>query len=194
MASYRAIAATGAALVGLIRDNYPRDEFETLAVELYQARNFSSPMTTGFSVFLYRVTVNGAVRNLTHRRSSNGGRFLPSLPLDLHYMITPWAEDAERQQRMLGWVMRMLEDIGQLSASHLNHYIRETDTFAPNESLDVICDPLALGDYLTVWDRLNGLPPSATYSLRMALIDSAVNVTQGPPVHTRQFDMAEAGT
>ena len=29
MANYRAIAATGAALAGLIRDRYPRDEFGT---------------------------------------------------------------------------------------------------------------------------------------------------------------------
>ena len=134
MANYRAIAATSAALAGLMRDRYPRDEFGAgLDVQLYQTRDFESPMQDGFSVFLYRVAVNGAMRNLTLRRSADGRRFRPSLPLDLHYMITPWAQDVERQHRMLGWVMRMMEDTGVLSAGHLNHYLAETDTFAPHE-------------------------------------------------------------
>jgi hypothetical protein len=191
MANYRAIAATSATLAGLIQDRYPRGEFGTLDVELYQASDFEAPLGNGFSVFLYRVTINGSVRNLTFRRTPDGRRFRPSLPLDLHYFITPWAEDTERQHRMLGWVMRMLEDVGQLTASHLNHYIGETDTFARTESIDIVCDPLALSDYLTVWDRLRKLPPSATYVLRMLLVDSDVGSDEGALVQTREFDMGE---
>jgi hypothetical protein len=106
-------------------------------------------MTEGFSVFLYRVTINGTVRNITLRRAPGGRRFRPSLPLDLHYVITPWAEDGERQHRMLGWVMRFISDLGALTAGHLNHYVAETDVFAPHEGLEIICDPLGLADYLT---------------------------------------------
>ena len=191
MANYRAIAATGATITGLINDRYPRDEFGTLDVQLYQTADFGSPMRNGFSVFLYRVSINGSIRNMTYRRSPDGRRFRPSLPLDLQYMITPWAENTERQLRMLGWVMRMLEDQGTLSASHLNHYIGETDTFAAIESVDIICDPLVLADYFTIWDRLRTLPPSATYVLRMVLVDSDVRVDDGPPVQIRKFEMGE---
>jgi len=193
MANFRAIGATSATLAGLIRDRYPRSEFGTaLDVQLYQTRNFEGPpMKDGFSIYLYRVAINGTVRNLTYRRTPDGRRFRPSLPLDLYYMITPWAEDAERQHRMLCWVMRMLEDVGVLSSSHLNHYVAETDTFAPTESVDIICDPLALNDYLTIWDRLRTLPLSATYVIRMMLVDSDVSVDDGPLVQTRRFDMGE---
>src|SRR5215207_8918205 len=129
MATYRAIAAASAALRGLIRDRYPRGEFgDGLDVELYQTRDFESPMQDGLSVYLYRVAVNGTVRNRPPRRLPDGRRLRPSLPLDLYYMITPWAQDVERQHRMLGWVMRMLEDTGALSAGHLNHYLPEADT------------------------------------------------------------------
>lgn len=193
MANYRAIAAVSSALQGLIRDRYPRDEFGAgLDIELYQTRDFENPMQDGFSIYLFRVAVNGAVRNLTLRRSPDGRRFRPSLPLDLHYMITPWAQDVERQHRMLGWAMRLMEDIGVFSAGHLNHYIAETDTFAPHEGLEIICDPLTLSDYLTLWDRLRPrLPASATYTLRMVLIDSDVHVADAPPVQTRRFDMGQ---
>jgi len=191
MANYRAIATTSTALLGLLRDRYPRDEFgSSLDVQLYQSRYFEGPMRDGFSVFLYRVSINGTVRNMTLRRAPDGHRFRPSLPLDLHYLITPWAEDGERQHRMLGWVMRFMEDVGVLTAGHLNHYVAETDTFAPHEGLEIICDPLALADYLTLWDRLRPrLPTSATYALRMVLIDSDVRVDDGSLVQTRRFDM-----
>lgn len=193
MARHQAIAATSTALAGLLRDRYPRGEFGTsLDVQLYQSRDFESPMRDGFSVFLYRVSINGTVRNMTLRRAPDGRRFRPSLPLDLHYLITPWAEDGERQHRMLGWVMRFMEDLGVLTAGHLNHYVAETDTFAPHEGLEIICDPLALADYLTLWDRLRPrLPTSATYALRMVLIESDVHVDDGQLVQTRRFDMGE---
>jgi uncharacterized protein DUF4255 len=196
MATYRAIAATSTALQGLIRDRYPRDEFGTgLSVELYQTRDFESPMLEGFSIYLYRVAVNGSVRNLTLRRSADGRRFRPSLPLDLHYMITPWAQHIERQHRMLGWVMRMMEDVGALSAGHLNHYLHERETFSAHEGLEIVCDPLSLSDYLTLWDRLRPrLPASATYTLRMVFVDSDVPVSDGALVQTRAFDMGEVRT
>jgi hypothetical protein len=78
-----------------------------------------------------------------------------------------------------------------LSSSHLNHYVAEPDIFAPDESLDLICDPLGLNDYLTLWDRLRSLPPSATYAVRMAMLDSQVGIPDGPPVQTRTFDLGQ---
>jgi len=193
MANYRAIAATSTALAGLIRDRYPRPEFGAgLDIALYQTRDFENPMQDGFSIYLYRVAVNGAVRNLTLRRSPDGRRFRPSLPLDLYYMVTPWAQDIERQHRMLGWVMRLLDDTAVLSAGHLNHYLAETDTFAATEGLEIVCDPLTLSDYLTLWDRLRPrLPASATYVLRMVLIDSDVHLPDAAPVQTRRLDVGQ---
>ncbi len=195
MASFNAIGATSATLLGLIRDAYPRTEFgNSLNIELYQAKSFETPMKEGFSIYLYRTTINGSVRNMTFRRTPDGSRFRPSLPLDLFYLITPWAENAERQHRMLGWLMRMLEDIGTLSASHLNHYIAETDTFPETESIDIVCDPLALNDYFTLWERLKALPLSMTYVLRMVMVDSEVGIQDGALVRTRIFNMGEVAT
>ena len=79
MANYRAVAATSTALAGLIRDRYPREEFGSgLDVALYQTRDFETPMSDGFSIYLYRVAISGAVRNLTWRRSPDG-QGLPGL-------------------------------------------------------------------------------------------------------------------
>lgn len=192
MATMRAIGAVGAALVGLIQERYPRAEFgSALEIELYQTRNFTTPMTDGISVFLYRIAVNATTRNFPPRRTPDGRTFRPSLPIDMNVMITPWADSAQRHHRLLGWVMRMLEDTGTLTASQLNHYIAETDTFAPDEALEIVCEPLALSDYFTIWDRLRTLPTSATYVLRMLRLDSDIELTEAPLVRTRLFDLGE---
>jgi hypothetical protein len=198
MANYRAIAAISEVLIGIIRDGYPRDPQGQgmgfppgLEVSSYQPRNFETPMDEGFSVLLMRATINTTVRSSSPRRAPDGRRFRPSLPLDLHYVVTPWAQEAATQQRMLGWVMRMFEDLGTLSASHLNHYVADNDIFAADDALELICDPPALNDYLSLWERLRSLPPSASYTVRMVQIDSDVGFDDGPPVQTRAFDVGE---
>lgn len=193
MANYRAIAACSAALAGLMRDRYPRDEFgEGLEIALYQTRDFGTPMTDGFSIYLFRVAINATVRNTPPRRAPDGRRFRPALPVDLQFMITPWAREVERQHRMLGWVMRMMEDTALLSAGHLNHYLAEADTFGANEAIELVCDPLSLSDYLTLWDRLRPqLPASATYTLRMVPIESELRMGEEPLVQTREFGVGE---
>jgi hypothetical protein len=94
---------------------------------------------------------------------------------------------------MLGWLMRMLEDVGTLGSSHLNHtqYSVGINTFLATESIDIVCDPLALNDYFTIWDRLGTLPLSITYVLRMVMIDSTVSMDDGKLVQTRSFDIGK---
>ena len=191
MARHQAIAAASTALLGLLQDGFTRDHpaAAALTYALYQARNFDEPMTEGFSLFLYRVSVSTSVRNMTLRRDARNRRFRPSIPVDLHYLLTPWSADGETQQRLLGWAMRYLEDLGTLGAGQLNHYVKETDTFRPEEAAEIICDPLPLADYLNVWDKLKPkMPPSMTYSLRMVCLDSEIPVEERP-VQTRDFAM-----
>jgi hypothetical protein len=194
MATHRALAAASAALLGLIGERYPRADFgPALELQLYQAKDFESPMNEGFSIFAYRLTVNGNVRNLGHRRAGDGTRFKPSLPLDLHLLLTPWSQDAERQLRMLGWAMRFVEDLGILGAGQLNHHIAETDTFRADETVELIADPLALADYLNVWDKWkNKMPTSMTYVARVLTLDSEIATDEGALVQTRRFDRGQA--
>jgi hypothetical protein len=190
MARTQGIAAVSATLMGLLRDRYPREEFgPSLAFELYQARNFDSPMKEGIAICLWRVAPNTARRNFATRTDALGRRFRGSLPLDLFYLIVPYAEQAERQQRLLGWAMRAMHELGTLAPTQLNHYLAESDIFAEAESLDAVSDPLGVGDYLTLWDRLKRLPPAATYALRMLLLDSEIPIEEHPLVEERNFDM-----
>lgn len=193
MATYNAIAAVSRALLGLIEDHCPRALLINPEFKLYHAADFEHPMAEGFSLYLYRVSINTARRNFPPRREADGRhRYRPSIPVDLHYLLTAWAADPERQQRMLGWSMRFLEDLGTLPAGLLNHKVDEPNTFRSDEAVDIVCDPLALQDYLTLWDKLKPkMQTSLTYVVRMVLIDSTIASPEFEPVQTRTLDAGE---
>ena len=188
MATYRAIAATSQTILGLLRDACPREEFPRAEFALYHAGDFEKPMEEGISIYLYRVAINTAVRNLPPRTTPDGRRYRPSLPVDLHYLLTAWAKDVAMQQRLLGWGMRTLEDTPILPAGVLNSQMPEPDTFHANETVEIICDPLSLQDWAAIWDKLKPkLQTSITYVARMIAMDSTVEFAEAAPVQTRAF-------
>ena len=194
MATFPAIAATGLAVVGLLKDASAGTEFSDLRFELYQAADFNSgaTMTEGLSVYAYRVAVNTARRNLPPSVGPDGRRYRPALPLDLHFLVSPWAKSAVRQLRILGWAMRELQNVPILPAGLLNHYGPEHDTFRPSEAVELICEPLTIQDTNAVLEAVKHAQPlSVPYVARMVLIESAVPLAEGGPVQTREFDYAQ---
>lgn len=189
MARHQALAAIGAAVCGLILERYPRDEFNTLKAQLIQYSDIDKGLEgEGFAVLLWRVAINTQRRARGPRTDVFGNRFKPSLPVDLSFLVIPFAADAEKHLRMLGWIMRALEDAGTLSASQLNHYLDKSDIFAPDEDVELVCDPLGVGDHLVMWDRMRKYPPvGAYYLVRMALLDSDQPIQEYPQVVEREF-------
>jgi len=193
VATWNAIAATTRAILGLLEDAYPRDLFGKLAFEPIHTADFTGEkiIGDGFTLCLYRVGINSTLRALPPRVSPSGTRYRPSLPLDLYYLLTPWAAQVETQQRLLGWGMRTIEDNSILPTGLLNKYLREDDVFRPDEAVELVADPLALPDFINMWDKLRPrMQASMTYAARMVLIDSDVAIVEGAAVQTRVFDYA----
>jgi hypothetical protein len=189
VATFQGIAATGQAILGLLADACPKPEFAAARFELYQISNFQSPMEEGISLYLYRVAVSAARRNLPPAIGPNGKRYRPPIPLDLHYVLSAWAKTPVKQQRLLGWAIRMLEDVPILSAGMLNHDGPETDIFRPNETVEIIFDQLTLQDFNNLWTATKANPPlSVNYVARMIGIESSLELTEAEPVQTRVFD------
>jgi Pvc16 N-terminal domain len=192
VATFHAIAATGQAILGLLADACPKPEFSAARFELYQITNFQSPMEEGISLFLYRVAVSGARRNLPPTVGPNGERYRPAIPLDLHYIASAWAQTAVKQQRLLGWAIRLLEDVPILPAGLLNNYGPEPDIFKPSETVEVILESLTLQDWNNLWSAVKTNPPSLSvgYVARMIGIDSALALSE-VLVQTREFGVGK---
>jgi uncharacterized protein DUF4255 len=191
MATYNAIAATSEAIRRYLKEA-PHPEFPQLDVEIYQSSDFQKSVPAGgrLSLFLYRIGVNTTRRNLSPRQGEDGKtRFRPSLPVDLFYLISAWAMNAEFQQRLLGWCMRTLEDTPSLPASVLNR-LQSTAVFRRTETVDLVCDPLSLQDLGLLWEvAKESATLSISYVARMIALDSEIALSEGALVQTRAFDM-----
>jgi hypothetical protein len=189
VATFQAIAATGQAILGLLADACPKPEFAAARFELYQVNNFQLAMEEGISLYLYRIAVNTTRRNLPPSIGPDGKRYRPPIPLDLHYMVSAWAKTPIKQQRLLGWTIRMLEDVPILPSGMLNHYGPETEIFRSNETVELILDQLTLQDFNNLWSATKVNPPlSVNYVARMILIESTLEMVEAAPVQTRVFD------
>lgn len=189
MATFQAIAATGQAILGLLADACPKPEFAAARFELYQVSNFRSPMEEGISLYLYRISVGGGRRNLQPTVGSNGERYRPAIPLDLHYMVSAWAKTAVKQQRLLGWTIRTLEDVTIFPTAILNHYGPETEIFRAGETVELILDQMTLQDLNNLWSATRVHPPlSMGYVARMVGIESTIEPVDATAVQTRVFE------
>jgi hypothetical protein len=196
MANYLAIAAVAKTLLRLIEENCPRDEFvSTPTFELYAGQDFSAkPVNEGFSLLVWRVGINSSVRNQPARRTPDGRRRRPALPVDLALMLTPWSTETERQLRLLGWAMRFIEDHAIVPASLLNQSLsrREVAAFDADEAVEIYCDPPSLPDYLGLWDKFrHRWQTSVTYGVRMVNIESEITSAEGELVQRREFGVGQ---
>lgn len=193
MGTFQAIAATGQAMLGLLSDAVPRDEFPNAQFELYQVGNFNQPMDEGVSLHLYRIAVNTTRRNLPPTVAPDGRRFRPPIPLDLYYVATAWAPTAVRQQRLLGWTIRMFEDVPILPTGLLNNYGPEPEIFQPGETVELILDSLSLQDWNNLFSTMKSNPPplSVAYIARMLQIQSSMPLTEYAEVQTREFGLGK---
>jgi len=192
MATYQAIAVTGQTILGLLADACPKDDFPGSRFELYQAKDFGTPMDEGVSLYLYRIAVNGSLRNLPPRTDATGQRFRPSLPLDLHFLLTAWSKTSARQSRLLSWAIRALEDVPILGASLLNSYAPEGEIFRPNEAVELMFDQMSLSDMYNLWSASKFAPQlSVSYLIRMVAVESTVELHEYEHVQTRAYDMGQ---
>jgi hypothetical protein len=192
MGTFQAIAATGQAMLGLLSDAVPRDQFPNAQFELYQMSNFQQPMEEGISLFLYRIAPNTSRRNLPPTTGPDGRRFRPPIPVDLYYIATAWAPTAVRQQRLLGWTIRMFEDVPVLPTGLLNNYGPEPEIFKQGETVEIILDSLTLQDLNNFWGvSKSSLQLSVGYIARMLHIQSSMPITEYAEVQTREFGVGK---
>ncbi len=144
----------------------------SMAFEVYQTSSFDSPMENGVSLFLYRVNINSTQRSIPAQPDPITGRQRhPQLPLDLHFILTPWAKHISTEQRLLGWMMRVLEDHPRLPPSLLN--AAGDAGFDANEMVEIAAGTMTTDEMFHIWEVLPGdFRISVPYVARVVRIDS----------------------
>ncbi len=144
------------------------DEFE----------EFSSPMRPTITVFLYRVAVSPEMRNGPRRRLPDGRTTRPLLPLELSYLITPWATETSDEYQIVGRILQILYDHAELGAAEL-----QGSSWGADDSVQLVLESLAIDDHFRIWETTN-LPYrlSLPYLARVIGIEPAEAVGQPPVV------------
>ncbi len=178
MAEYSAIAAVSRSIERLIRhwfeleDPFPVAATTTRVVLVttddLNATNFPTRVgMPALTIFLYKVDVNRVMRSAWSGVGSQTGRSI--LPLDLHFLITAWAENAEFEHRILGRAMQCLEAHSLLGGPLLH----ESGGWAPHETVQICIDEITTEAVMRTFDSLPvEYRLSVPYLAKIARIDT----------------------
>ena len=72
------------------------------------------------------------------------------LPLDLHYLLTAWADNAQHEHQIMGRAMQALETIGALSGPLLH----PTGDWEPGEAVQLYLEDIGTDDLMRIYDAL----------------------------------------
>jgi hypothetical protein len=175
-------------VVRLLQQSWRAELFDDAALSfgVYRTHDFAAPMETGVSLFLFRVMLNSAQRTPPAPPLPDGTPRRTLLPLDLHFLLTPWAKDASLEQEILGWLMRTLEDTPILPAGLLNS--RAPHIFDADETLEIIGGHLSNEELFRIWDVLpTNFQLSVPYLARVVRIESPLTETLAGPVLDREL-------
>ena len=101
------------------------------------------------SLLLYRVHVATASAAPWAARGAEDGRAY--LPLDLHYLLTAWADNAEHEHLILGRVAQVLHTAPILDGLLLH----PSGGWAAQDQVELIFEELALADVMRTFDALD---------------------------------------
>jgi hypothetical protein len=178
LATFECIAATARSLVRLVNAGFDElnplpDGSPTPRAVLIRTDDLETPddevggiLSPGLSVLLYRVEVNKTMRAGWSAAGSHNGR--AHLPLDLHFLVTPWATNADYELRILGRTMQYLESHPSLSGPLL-----DGAGWAAADSVQLVLDEVSTETVMRTFDSLpHDYKLSITYVARVVRLDS----------------------
>lgn len=201
MASFQAIHVVCQSVIDLLRDNYNPADFAPASLTFRVNSNADFRPTigggggggagatfTGVSLYLYRVLPNGTFRTPPGRPTTGNKHHRTRLPVDLHFMLTAWASNADTQLSIAGWMLRVMEDWPVLPPGLLNRV--RTGVFNQDESVELAIAELATEDLLRLWEALrpNSYELSVPYIARNVWIESRLEAGGGGVVQERNYE------
>lgn len=161
--------SVGNSLATFLRNTYPQElhDQHPCVFGVISTGALVKPDVTGtqLTFFLHRVTTNEHLRNAS--RVNDKAHVRAPLTVDLHYLMTVWADSAEAEHLILAWAMRQLHIHSSLDVSSLT----ETGGWERGDLINLVPGEMSNEDMMRIWDALN--PP---YRLSVAYVARAVRV------------------
>jgi hypothetical protein len=132
-----------------------------------------TPTQPSVTIFLFHVSVNAEMRNNSPRPSIGGGVVLPTLPLDLRYLITPWAKRTVDSHQIVGYVLKTMYANASLTRGGLIGESWDSD-----DSVQFVLESLPVEQHYDIWEATE-IP----YRLSLSYLARVVGLDPdaGPP-------------
>ncbi len=155
MAGFASIAAVGKSLELVLEAGFSAGEpiaGVTARAQLIQTEdldpNSQFLIRPTVSILLYRVDFNKTMRASWSAVGSVDGR--AHLPVDLHYLFTAWADNADHEHRLIGRAMQILEQLGSLSGPLLH----PDGEWLANEAVQLYLEDIPTDDLMRTFESL----------------------------------------
>lgn len=189
MTNPRAIHAVGASLVSYLNKAFEIGGKDLTGVAACKVQLLASSDFTkvdnvldlpALTLYLFRITMNEHARNV--RRPVGSPVLDVPLAVDLHYLLTAWADSAEEEQTTLAWAMREIYLHPVLDTAALN---KDAD-WDPGDVIQIIPSELSTEDIMRIWDALEpSYRLSVSYIARVVRVDRDRGLDERPVVATR---------
>jgi hypothetical protein len=147
----------------------------------------------GLTILLYRVDFNKTMRAAWAARAEDDGR--GHLALDLHFLLTPWADNAEHQHMIIGRAMQVLERVAMLAGPQLYEPALPSPAYDDEpragsvDSVQVLLEEISTEALMRTFDSLPGdYHLSVPYVARVVRIDTLAEIV-APPVIDADIEM-----
>jgi hypothetical protein len=147
----------------LIQDNVIELSGPT-SVVLDSPGDIAAPSSTQnqLSLFLYQISENPFLKNQEFRQLTPDKSQYFSLPLDLFYLLTPYAKDREVEQIIIAKLLRLFHDNAVLSGTALGDNLLQSG----NNELRIVMNSLSLDQLNQLW----GIFAEKSYRLSLSYI------------------------
>ena len=190
MANFYSIYSVGGSIMQFLRNAYPQELREAYpcdfrVVSSSELADDTDDFSTVVTLYLYRTIINEHVRNVPSS-SQPGERGVP-LSVDLHFMLSIWADSAAAEHIICAWVMRQLHQHAIMDVSSLT----EEGGWSPDDVVHIIPAELSNEDLMRIWDAIAPYYRlSVSYIARVVRIE-VDEVGAGLPVISTQFEYAQ---
>lgn len=189
MANLSAVHSVGSSLITYLRNAYP----EPLRTDhdcdfrLLSSGEMADPgdMGTAVTLYLYRITVDEHLRS-EPRSYKPHDQALP-LAVDLHYLLSVWADSALVEHTIIAWVMSELDQHCVLDKATLS----SDGGWFDEDQVQIVPVELSNEDLMRIWDALTpNYRLSVSYKARVVRIDP-IPIPEGEPVVARRLHYSD---
>jgi uncharacterized protein DUF4255 len=170
MANALATYSVGKSLMNFLKNTYAAQReinqpFDFRLISSGELAESAEPARNSLTLFLYRIAQSADLRNTATPASRTAA--LPPLAVELHYLLTAWADEALAEQTVLTWAMQQIHLRPVLDSSLLS----KEANWNPSDVVQIVPEELNNQDMSRIW---SGLSPK--YRLSVAYVARVVRV------------------